>query len=378
MAEHPTDPTTPSARRWPSIFLAGVTLAWAAALAAYAFIAFADPYELRFDRPAERLADHPFPEPVAPRLVSVAANEGADLVVVGGSTSVGYTPAMLRAAFPGTKRAVNLSYFCATDDDYGLTLPRLAQSKGLKRIIISLDFTIMWRCLTGVSPLDRRFYATHWEDPVPDFGLQTIALSRNVLSTGVLDLPEWRPRRPDQVDGTTDAPPLTDSPALIATYHRQVIAARPWLTEGPAVPCSEIPAIQKVIAPNVRRLAARGVAVDLVSPPYSLAYYGVVGFRGQETFAHFMALRRCALAATAGLPGVRFHAFDDDLPLVGALANYKDPGHLRGYAAYAYVLKHIVAGDRVLTPAGFPAFEARAAREVEAFDPAVPRPAIGR
>lgn len=377
MAEQPPEPPT-AARQWPSNFFVGVTLAWAAALACYAFIAFADPYELRFVRPGERLADHAYPEPVVPRLFPAAADEGADLVVVGGSTSTGFTPAMLRAAFPDARTPVNLSYFCATADDLALTLPRLEASKRLKRVILSLDFTIMWPCLTAPSPLDRRYYAPHWEDPVPDFGLQSIALARNVLGDGVLDLPEWRSHGPDQVDGTTDAPPLTQSPALIATFHRQVVASRQWATKGAFVPCSAIPAIRDVIAPNVRRLAARGVAVDVVSPPYSLAYYGVIGFPAQQTFAHFMALRRCALEATAGLPGVRFHGFDDDLPLVGAMANYKDPGHLRGYAAYAYLLAHVAAGDRVLAAPGWQAFEAQVASDVDAFDPAAPRPAIGR
>jgi hypothetical protein len=362
------------------IFLLGLIAAWAAVLAWYAVVAFVDPYELRFSRAGERLADHAYPGYVVPKLFSVAANEGADVVVVGGSTAMGFTPAMLRAAFPGTKRPVNLSYTCATGDDLGLTLPRLEASKTLKRVIISLDFTMVWPCETFASTLDSRYYALRWWDPVPDFSMDRRfpVLLRNVLRTGVLNLPDWQQHSPDQVDGVTDAPPVTASPSLLASFHRRVIAARPWATKGSVVPCSAIPAVRDVIAPNVRRLAARGVAVDLLSPPYALAFYGVHGQPAQHIFTRLMALRRCALEATAGLPGVHFHAFDDDLPLVGSMANYKDAGHLRGYSTYQYVLAHIVAGDRELWPPQWPAFQARVIGDVLAFDPAVARPAIGR
>src|ERR1700722_959799 len=108
---------SPSAARRPSILLILVVLAWASALACYGFIWAADPYELRFLRPGERLADHAYPDVVVPRLIPAAADEGADVVVVGGSTVLGFTPAMLHAAFPEAKNPINLSYFCATDDD---------------------------------------------------------------------------------------------------------------------------------------------------------------------------------------------------------------------------------------------------------------------
>jgi len=49
------------------------------------------------DRVARSSTDgHPYIDRMATKLVSVAARNGADLVVVGGSTEMGFTPAMLR------------------------------------------------------------------------------------------------------------------------------------------------------------------------------------------------------------------------------------------------------------------------------------------
>jgi hypothetical protein len=355
------------------VFLGLAGLVWALALAAFAFEWFADPYDLRFARPAARLADHPYPPDVVPRLFEAAARGKADLVIVGGSTSMGYTPAMMRRAFPQAARPVNLSYSCADTDDLRRVLPILEQSPDIRRVIVSIDVTLINKCVPprSQSALDPRYYRHDWYDPAPEFSAESVALSRAVLQTHVLDLPGWRPRLPDRVEGMTDGNPLTTSPGAIAEIAGQVAATRGKVTAGPDASCDLMPAIRDVIAPFVRRMAARGVAVDLVAPPYSLAIYATwatVPFRFPASpFASIMALQRCTLEETAGLPNVRFHAFGADSAVVGNLRLYRDVGHLVDYPTYQMLLDRVAAGDNVVTPAEWPAYEATLKREVDAF-----------
>jgi hypothetical protein len=355
------------------VFLVLVGLVWAFAAACFALEWFADPYDLRFARPAARLADHPYPPDVVPRLFEAAARGKADLVIVGGSTSMGYTATMMRQAFPLARRPVNLSYSCADTDDMRQVLPLLERSPDIRRVIISIDVTLITKCVPprSQSALDPRYYRHDWYDPAPEFSAESLALSNAEMQTHMLDLPGWRPRLPDRVEGMTNDPPLTTSPAAVAEIAGLVATTRGKVTTGPDASCDVVPAIRDVIAPFVRRMAARGVAVDIVAPPYSLGIYATwtadpARFPASP-FASVMALQRCALQETAGPPNVRFHGFGADPAIVGNLGLYRDVGHLDDYATYQVILNRIAAGANVVTPAQWPAYQATLKREVDAF-----------
>lgn len=353
------------------MFLPAVALVWSLAVACYAFVWVVDPYELRSSRPSETLADHPYPQEVTTRLASVVSHSGVDVVIIGASTAMGYTPAMMRAAFRDARRPFNLAYGCSDGEDLALILPRLETSGTLKRVIVSLDATLVSNCGTTRSPLDRRYYATSWYDPAPEFSLEALGLAGRVAAGGDLDAPDWRPDVPDQVGLMTGMPPMTTRPELMLRAARYVRLARGAVTRGAPFACERIPALNEVLLPFIRRMAARGVTIDILSPPYSLAIYAewTVNrnpFPGPP-FATAMALRRCALEGTAGVPNVYFHAFDTDLPLTENLALYRDVGHIRDYGAYVTILKHIAARDHVLTPGQWPTFEARLKQDVDAL-----------
>src|ERR1700685_2192615 len=123
-------------RHRPWEFLVGIAALWVAAMLAYVYVWVVDPYELRSARAGETLADHAYPETIVPRLTPAAVAGNTDLLVVGASTAQGYTPAMLRKAFPDAQHPFNLAFPCATGDDLALILSRLEQSKALKRVII--------------------------------------------------------------------------------------------------------------------------------------------------------------------------------------------------------------------------------------------------
>jgi hypothetical protein len=363
-----------------SLFIVTISLVWVAALAAYGFVWAIDPYELRSVRPGEQLALHAYPEDVTPRLAPAAAAEGVDVAIVGGSTAMGYTPLMMRRAFPRADHPVNLAYPCATGGDLALILRRLEATPRLKRLIISLDFTLMWPCISAASPLDPRYYQPSWYDPAPEFNPTSIELANSVLRTGMLDMPAWRPRVPDRVDGVNFAPALTTQPAEIAAITRDAEIARSTVTSDPEVSCAAIPALARDVFPSVHRLAARGVKVDLLAPPYSLAFYfrssssGEGSATSRSLFARLMAIRRCALAASAGIPGVQFHSFDTDLSIVGNLSEYGDVGHIRDYATYDRILRGIAAGGAVVAPDRWDAVEAQLKSELTSYSP----PALAR
>lgn len=361
------------ARPRSAAFIAPVALVWTAALACYAFVWFADPYELRFSRPAERLAEHPYPADVVPRLMSVAANGGVDMVIVGASTALGYTPSMMRQAFPDVQAPANLAYACASPKDFALFLPRLERSRTLKRVLISLDVSLIANCAGQERPdLDPRYFAPPWFDPVPDFNTESLELSVDVLRTGVVDLAAWRPLPGDRVTWITTAPPVTADPSYLAKIRRFVASARGRATAGAALPCSTMPSLRTIV-PFVRRMASRGVKVDLLAPPLSLAVYSewTVSWTPftAPPFASVMALQRCAVQLTAGLPNVRFDSVDTDPQIVGDLRLYRDTEHVGDVGTYRRILHLVASGQAGVTADDWPRHEAMLKREIDTYSP---------
>ena len=372
MVGETTEPSARAGRRWPSIFLAGVTLAWAAALACFAFVGVVDPYQLRSVRPGERLADHPYPAQVVPRLVSVAANGDTDMVVLGASTALAYTPNMLREAFPDVRHPANLAFACADPEDYRLLLPRLERSRTLKRVLISLDVSLIANCVgKGNTDFDPRYFVQDWWDPVPEFSVQSLELSATVLRTGIVDAADWRALPDDRVPWITTSAPMTADRGYMARVRRFVALARGKATAGQALPCSAIPSLNTTIAPFVREMASRGVQVDLLAPPLSLAVYSEwsvswTPFKS-PAFPSVMALERCALQMTAGLPNVRFDSFDTDPSIVGNPALYRDTEHIGGVDTYRELLRRIASGKAQVQLEEWPQHEATLKREIDTF-----------
>jgi hypothetical protein len=353
-------------------FLGLLALVWTVAVACYGFVWFADPYELRFARGDEHLAAHPYLGSIVPRLIPVATHAGVDLALVGASTSLGYTTTMMRRAFPAARQPFNMSFPCADVDDMRLILPRLERTPSIKHVILSLDVTLMYECSPPGSPLDPRYYRHDWYDPVPDFSLEAMALSARELRTHVVDSPSWGPRLPDRVLGMTDGPSIAAFPDAVAALSHEIELARGAVIAGPEASCDDVPAIKTLVAPFVRRMAARGVIVDIITPPYSLAIYSKWtlspdSFAAASPLAEIMALQRCALDQTAGEPNVRFHGLGNIPGIVGNLRLYRDVGHLADYATYQAILDRIAAGTNVITPAQWPQYEATLKREIAAY-----------
>lgn len=354
------------------LFLPVIGTLFGLAALLFVLVGLVDPLDLRPGGMKVRLADRPYADKVIPNIVSIAARDGTDLAVVGGSTSMAFTPAMLRAAFPEARKPVNLSFVAIRADEVATVLGRLEASPSLKRVLLAIDFTLIrdiaW---TGRSLSPRLYGPRVWHDPVPEFDADILPLALSVVTRGVLDGPGTRRRDPELPDFLRATLPVTQRPEVFAKLRRAAQAGRTWVTSADELDCSHMSALEKTIGPYVRRMASRGIELELYFPPYSLSVYSdwtenfpeghFFAGRGAP-FANLSALRRCAVEAFDGVANLRLHAFDTDLSITADLSRYVDSTHLLDLEAYRVILQRIAARSSVLTRSTWPAF-ARSYRE---------------
>lgn len=368
--------TAPLAGRG-DLFLPLLGMLYAAGILSYLFVWLVDPYDLRMVGVPVRLADTTYADTAVARLVSVAARDGTDLAVVGGSTSMAITPAMLREAFPAASKPVNLSFVSIRADQLATVLARLETSQTLRRVLINMEFTynrdIDW--IRRVA--ETRYYADAWHDPVPEFGTEALEMAVQVLKTGILDKPEWRRRSPDVPDFMHNRLPLAKRPDAIAKLGLAIDESRDWVTGAPDVGCEEVPVLRKTLVPFLERMTARGVAVDLLLPPYSLALYAdwSLNYRGNwfpgkgSVYANLMALKRCTVQAADGMGLVRVHGFDTDFEITRDLTRYYDSSHIHDRETYRTILARMARGDGVLGAKQWTAYEATLKAAIVEFRP---------
>ena len=359
------------------LFLPILGTLYALGVLGFVFVWLVDPYDLRSVGASVRFAGTTYADSAVPKLVSVAAHDGTDLVVVGGSTSMAITPAMLREAFPEAARPVNLSFVSIRADQLAIVLKRLETSRTLKRIIINVEFTFNRDIEWIPRVTETRYYANAWHDPVPEFGSEAIWMAVEVLKTGVLDNPAWRRRTPDLPDFMYDWPPLTKRPDAITKLAQATDESRAWVTGAPGISCQDVPILRKKLIPFLQRMTARGVAVDLLLPPYSLALYAdwSLNYRGHwfpgkgNVYANLMGLKRCTVQAVEEMADVHVHGFDTDFSITRDLGRYYDSSHIWDLESYRAILRRMARGDTVLTAARWPQYEATLKKAIEEFRP---------
>jgi hypothetical protein len=367
--------------RLPGWFLPVLGLAYLAAVAAFAFVWIVDPYALRPTGVHARLSAQPYHDHFVPLLFPTAARDGTDLVVVGGSSSAGFMPEMLLAAFPQARKPVNLSFTYASAEDFEAELTGLAGSPSLKRLILSLDFPLITEMPAPYGRIwDKSPYDGAWYNPAPEFSVDAVEASLQVVRTGELSPRGWLSPDQNSPDFLAGWPPLSADPSKMAELARDVDASRGWIVSRPDIACSAMPHLQTVLA-LVRRIAARGIAVDIVLPPEALGAYADWSVRRAQpgialafpekgsVFASLVSLRRCAVQAMDGVANVRVHGFDTDAALTGDLSLYRDTGHLLRPDTYRMLLDRIARGDAVVRSEQWPAYEATLRQEVQTYRP---------
>jgi hypothetical protein len=358
-------------------FLPIVSGAYCMFICSYLFVWIVDPYRIRGFPSSVTLSEKPYEEDLVARLISIATRDGTDLVVVGGSTSVGFTSSDLLAAFPHIKKPANLAFRAIRINELATVLSRLETSSRLKHLIIAMDWTLLRPDL-----VDRRremgyHTAQIWHNPVPEFHTDAVVTSARVLRTGSIDQPRWFRGGSGEI-WVRDAPAVSSRPEVIAKLRYAADVSRGKIAVQQSVSCNSLTALADIVAPFVKRAAARGITVDLYFPPYSLAVHSdwVINFPtgtflkgGTSVFEGLLALRRCAIEQMGNLPNVAVHAFDTDLAITSDMSNYVDSTHLRHVATYQSILKRIAARSSVLTTENWPTFEVNFRRAVNEFRP---------
>jgi hypothetical protein len=166
---------------------------------------------------------------------------------------------------------------------------------------------------------------------------------------------------------------MTADPDYLAKIRHFVTAARGRATAGGALPCSAVPSLRTTIVPFIRRMATRGVKVDLLAPPLSLSVYSEwtvswTPFKAPP-FASVMALQRCALQMTAGLENVRFDSFDTDESIVGNLGLYRDTEHVGNVDTYREMLRQIASGQAQVPLSDWLQHEVALKHEIDTYAP---------
>lgn len=359
------------------LFLPLLALAFALAGAAYALVWAVDPYDLRPSGARIRLSERPYVDRLVPRLVSVAAKDGSDLVVLGGSTTLGFSKPMLRETFPEANKPENLSITGISIEDFRLSAERLLASPSLKRVLLVMDVTLFRE--TGAEAQVTRYLApARWHDPAPEFEGEAVLAALHALRTGELGGPGWFRKDVERPDYLVGKHPLSENARDLATYRAATPAMRKLVEPAGLTPCEALPAVEGILLPLIQRFRARGVVVDLVIPPYSLATYAhwTADQRAWRRFGgadqvwpRLMGFRRCMVEGAAKIEGVRVFAFDNDTAITADLANYQDTSHLLALPVYRTMLMRIARGESTLTPASWPDYITRLKSSVLAFNP---------
>jgi hypothetical protein len=330
-----------------------VLLPWIFGMLAFWIIVIADPYHLRPDGSPFRLADHRYPDLEWPRLIGVSTASPHDVVLLGGSTGMPVTPEMMREAF-GAQSPLNLSYLAPRPLDMPLILPKIAQIRGLKHVILFMDFSLMEkdakRSPTGV--ILESMAATSWSHRA-DFSLSTALASLHALATGVFDLSYWATHQtPDYM---FNAEPLPQSASIMHRFKDAVQRHAADVFDKSSLTCDQLPYLQGNLAPFLRQMAAKHVAVDLVFPalPYVLNYDWIERRPPSNdtllpgpVFDQFMVFKSCVIAVRdeVGVQSTRVLALDANESLSGNIGRYLDTIHLLDPEAYR-IVAHMIADE---------------------------------
>jgi len=289
-------------------------------------------------------------------------------VLLGGSTTMRISVDMMRAAFPGVRNPLNLSYIAPRPIDLAEVLARVGQVKDLRRVILVMDFTLMERrpLRSAAGSALANMSTTNWSH-AGDFAPQTALASLNRIVNGTYDLPGWS--HLDMPEFMRGARPVTLSSGVMQRFRRAINRHSHDVFAQSSLTCDQIPFIATVLVPFLADMASKHVAVDMVFPPLPyVLYYDWIENRPRfnilldgPVFDQFMVFKKCVVAAREqfGAEDDRVIALDTNDLLSGDLRRYMDSAHLIDPDAYEEVMRMIVIGDETITSKNIQSHEAR-------------------
>jgi hypothetical protein len=332
-----------------------------------------DPYDLRPWGFPPKFVDENYPGSQTIYMMAGRTREPHDLALFGGSTTMGVTPAQLRAVF-GAKTPVNLSYPLPSPEDSAMIMMHLIQTPGIRHIVMGVDHSQMGNdgIPYATGQLAMQSFVPRWFD-MPDFNLRTIQATAQRAMGRPLDTATWR------LEPATyyDARRLTAQPDLLALLDDSVVHPSPEMFIQPKLPrCRSYRFINRVVIPVGRAAQARGIAVDLLFPPLPPASLynwqkrpAMMSFwtKGAD-YRQLLHFHECIamVVAEEKLDAVKVHATDVDPALIHDLNNYRDTVHLTAPAALLRLMTDVRDGRFVLTTSGMAAYSETMEGEIRA------------
>lgn len=330
----------------PFILVSGLFLLAYWLVAAFVFIT--DPYDLRPWGARVTVPAHLVTPETRLLAMAVGRSRDFDLVMIGSSTAISYTPDQIKAAFPDAGRPVNFSYDSGRPGDRSFITDSVARYSNAKRVVLWID----WFYLVQADAVVEGWPEYLFDQDVAN-DLRMVNPKAIEASIGVLNgrppvenserYAEWAGRwRQQYLSYQTPR----NMKVVMDEYRASVGTLRRDQGRG----CEAYETLDRLV-PALRTMSERGKSVDLVLPAYSVLFYGSqLGTIGYD-FSSLMAFRRCLAQATSGLSGVSIWALDSDIGMITDLGNYKDPGHLYPPQALQSALAGIGDPRYRLTPA---------------------------
>ena len=266
---------------------------------------------------------------------------------------------------------MNLSYHAIRPVDIGVAFAELEKAANIRRVILSFDVIFAYDNKERRDGFPFNIYDTDPTNRFLAFDLLAIRLTYNLLRGAGIKSP-WTIAI--ETDAWEEAYKRSHTPFALAKMGAMIRERRLVLNQPSGASCSDFPAVNQRLLPFARSLDAQGRKLDIIIPPYSLAYYYMLlernssnpSITGPGAFDKLLVMRRCLVNLTASIPNTRVFAFDDDW-LVTDFSNFKDPGHLRNSPEiFRYMLQEVNAGRHTLTPAVFEEYERSLRHRVEA------------
>lgn len=281
---------------------------------------------------------------------AVAKDPTIDLVMVGSSTAMPYSPEDLRRAYPDSLRPYNLSYDAARPVDRTAVINTIADRSKAKRLVVWLDWSYAMPKEAQNPTFPSYMYDSSRYNDLRMVNETAFGASVRILR-GRNPFADYPKRLAVRNLRWQQSYAEFQSPAAMRTLASKIRMYRPTIDRPGAKGCSSLSALDSGLVEPLRKWAMSGRPADVIIPAYSPAFYFDRGDPASGLrLADQLMLRRCLVLQTAGFAGVRIFALDADAQLTGNLSNYKDPGHLFGQGALGIALNHIAKADLIVGP----------------------------
>ena len=331
------------------------------------FVVLVDPLDIYPWGVKVTLRDVDYAKGAIPYILEAAIkNRANDAFLIGGSTSVGFTRAMLDASFPDVHHAFNLSYGAPRPFDQALVekmvADRVTRSGGpaIKRVLLAIDWIhqLNTHGAQEVAAQSQFPYYLYDSDPTNDvrmIGSTTISLALRAVRSQ----PLWRPDWDANIDNRSDKRGFQkfQSQRSLAKLASAILRHRRDVDLPSLRSCDDFFTIRDQIVPFAKRLSDAHIPLDVYFPPYSLAFYYVwkddpmrAQLLGNSVLEDKLLYRKCLVDEISNIPGVRVFAFDDEAKIVGDLANYREAAHVQSEWVYKGILHAIATNQNRLTP----------------------------